>query len=59
MPDDGDLAPLRTLQDLVALVGRKFLGDDVPVPYLEDLPVDDPRCREWIEATGSRLVLGL
>lgn len=59
MPDDGNLAPLRTLPDLVALVGRKFLGEDVPVPYLEDLPADDPRCREWIEATGSRLVLGL
>ena len=59
MPDDGDLAPLRTWPDLVGLVGRKFLGDDVPVPYLEDLPAEHPLRLEWFEATGTRPVLGL
>ena len=57
MPDDGDLDPLGSWPDLVALVGRRWLGDRAPVPYLEDLPATDPRRKEWFDATGTPLLL--
>jgi hypothetical protein len=57
MPDDGDLSPLASWPALVALVGQGWLGDDVPVPFLELLPSEHPFREEWVAATGSRLLL--
>lgn len=57
MPDDGDLSPLASWPELVALIGQQWLGDDVPVPFLEQLPSGHPLGEEWVAATGSRLLL--
>jgi hypothetical protein len=50
---DGDLSPLATLPDLVA-VGRepRFVGDP-PWPDLSQLPRDHPFRQEWARALGG------
>jgi hypothetical protein len=57
MPDDGDLSALASWPSLAALIGETWLGGDVPVPYLEQLPSGHPLGDEWVAATGSRRLL--
>ena len=55
--DDGDLSPLRTWPDLAGLVGGQWLGSSVPVPFLESLPSGHPLHAEWVNATGSPMIM--